>query len=385
MSWRGLIGLIVGIAAIGAILWHQDLNAIGQAIATAGWGLVPALSWRMASVIVAACAWRSLFVPLLRPTVPYIALTRWIGESVNTLLPVGQVGGDVVRGRLLRHQMSLHEHEVKSGYDAATGTHTPQGSHGHGVAGGVSVAATVVADITVNLFAQFIFALPGLILLWRDHDLTDWQSLLCLFLAALPFGLVLLGQSPMIVRLGTMLAKRLGLIKVKAGEQHAGLGFDLAVRHLYRRHATMLRALLWQLLAWCCRAGETWMVLKLLGTPVDLLAASVIESLVGAVRVAAFIMPAGLGVQEGALILLCGWVGVPPAPALAMALIKRGRELVIGLPGLGAWVIEERRLRQRHRAVLHPEKPTRIVQQQGAQQSGAQQSGAQQPRARQPG
>ena len=365
MSWRGLTGLGAGIVGIGVILWHQDLRAIGQAIMSAGWGLVPALSWRVAAVIVAACAWRSLFVPMLRPTVPYIALTRWIGESVNTLLPVGQVGGDVVRGRLLRHQMSLHEHAVKGGYDAATGTHTPHGSHGHGVAGGVSVAATVVADITINLFAQFIFALPGLALLWRDHDLTDWQSLLCVFLAALPFGLVLLGQSPMIVRLGTVLAKRLGLIKVKPGDQQGGLGFDLAVRHLYRRHGTMLRALAWQLLAWCCRTGETWMLLYLLGTPVDLLEASVIESLVGAVRVAAFIMPAGLGVQEGALVLLCGWVGVPAAPALAMALIKRGRELVIGLPGLAAWAIEERRLRQRHRAALHPATPSAAMRRAG--------------------
>ena len=55
-------------------------------------------------------------------------------------------------------------------------------------------------------------------------------------------------------------------------------------------------------------------------SPVSLLEASVVETLLGAVRVAAFVMPAGLGVQEGALILLCGWIGVPPAPAFAMAL-----------------------------------------------------------------
>jgi len=363
MSWRAIIGLIVGFIVIGVILAHQDLKAIWSAISTAGWGLIPALSWRSASIILAAIAWRTLFERVAKPNISYTALARWIGEAINTLLPVGQVGGDVVRGRLLRHDLVLADHAVKSGHDAAASTTVPQGSrgqssrvqgsHGHGVAGGVSVAATVIADITLNLFAQFIYALPGLALLWREHDLTDWQSVVCLLLAALPFGLVLLGQSPLIIGLATTLARRLGLIKIGKPDQASGLGFDFAVRHLYRRYGTVSVAILWHLLAWGCRTGETWMVLRLLGSPVDWLEASVIESLLGAVRVAAFIMPAGLGVQEGALILLCGWVGVPTSPAFAMALIKRARELAIGLPGLVAWIIEERQLRRRHRAALH--------------------------------
>src|SRR6202012_5626749 len=101
------------------------------------------------------------------------------------------------------------------------------------------------------------------------HDLTDWQSIVCLLLAALPFGLVLLGQSPLIIGLGTKLARRLGLIKIGTGDQASGLGFDLAVGHLYRRHRTVVVAVLWHLVAWACRTGETWMVLRLLGASVD--------------------------------------------------------------------------------------------------------------------
>jgi putative membrane protein len=353
MSWRAIIGLIVGFTVIGIILAHQNLTAIWSAISAAGWGLIPALSWRSGSIVLAAIAWRTLFERVAKPSVSYTALARWIGEAINTLLPVGQVGGDVVRGRLLRHDLALADHALKSGHDVAAGTTMPQGSHGHGVAGGVSVAATVIADITLNLFTQFIYALPGLALLWREHDLTDWQSVVCLVLAALPFGLVLLGQSPLIIGLATTLARRLGLIKIGKPDQASGLGFDFAVRHLYCRYGTISVAILWHLMAWGCRTGETWMVLRLLGSPIDWLEASVIESLLGAVRVAAFVMPAGLGVQEGALILLCGWVGVPASPAFAMALIKRARELVVGLPGLVAWIIEERQMRRRHRAALH--------------------------------
>jgi putative membrane protein len=352
MSLRGIISLLVGFAVLSVILAHQDLPAIWRAISSAGWGLLPALGWRSAAVMLAATAWRSLFVRKLRPHVLYMMLIRWIGEAVNTLLPVGQVGGDVVRGRLLRNHLVLAEHASKSAFDADTGRGMIQGSHGHGIAGGVSIAATVIADITLNLFAQLIFALPGLLLLWRAEDISGAQALICLGLAALPCGLVLLGQSPAVVRLGVSLARRLGLIKESASEKSSGLGFDLAVSHLYRRYGTIAVAMVWHLLAWVCRTGETWMVLYLLGRPVTFLEASVVETLIGAVRVAAFVMPAGLGVQEGALILLCGWIGVPAAPAFAMALIKRARELALGLPGLLSWMLEERRLRRRHRAAL---------------------------------
>ena len=350
MSLRAVIGLIVGIVAVGIILAHQDLTAIWSAIDSAGWGLVPALSWRSASIVMAAIAWRTLFMRVAQPGICHAVLARWIGEAVNTLLPVGQVGGDVVRGRLLRRDLVLVDHAIKTGQDAA-GAAVTQGSHGHGVAGGISVAATVIADITLNLLAQFIYALPGLALLWREHDLTDWQSIVCLFLAALPFGLVLLGQSPLIIRLGTKLARRLGLIKIGNPDQASGLGFDLAVGHLYRRRGTIVVTVLWHLVAWGCRTGETWMVLRLLGSPVGWLEASVIESLIGAIRVAAFVMPAGLGVQEGALLLLCGWVGVPGHVALALALVKRARELGVCLPGLVTWVVLERPKARRHHQV----------------------------------
>jgi hypothetical protein len=77
-------------------------------------------------------------------------------------------------------------------------------------------------------------------------------------------------------------------------------------------------------------------------TAVDAVA---IESVGQAVRAAAFAMPGGLGIQDGGLIAVCGAFGVPPEVALALALVKRIAELVLGVPGLLAWqVLEGRRL-----------------------------------------
>ena len=56
-----------------------------------------------------------------------------------------------------------------------------------------------------------------------------------------------------------------------------------------------------------------------------------------AVRGAAFAVPGALGAQEGGLIVLCAIFGVPPEAALALSLVKRIPDLVLGVPGLLAW------------------------------------------------
>jgi hypothetical protein len=63
----------------------------------------------------------------------------------------------------------------------------------------------------------------------------------------------------------------------------------------------------------------------------------VIESLLYAIRTVAFAIPNAVGVQEGAYILLGGAFGLTPEMALALSLLKRARDLTIGLPALGAW------------------------------------------------
>jgi uncharacterized membrane protein YbhN (UPF0104 family) len=55
------------------------------------------------------------------------------------------------------------------------------------------------------------------------------------------------------------------------------------------------------------------------------------------VRNAAFLVPGGLGVQEGGFVLIGALFGVPPKQAIALSLIRRVRDIVLGLPGLVAW------------------------------------------------
>ena len=60
-----------------------------------------------------------------------------------------------------------------------------------------------------------------------------------------------------------------------------------------------------------------------------------------AARSVAFAIPNAVGVQEGAYILLGVGFGLTPETALALSLLKRARDLTIGLPVLAAWQLVE--------------------------------------------
>ena len=60
-----------------------------------------------------------------------------------------------------------------------------------------------------------------------------------------------------------------------------------------------------------------------------------------AARSIAFAVPNAVGVQEGAYILLGASFGLTPETALALSLLKRARDLTIGVPALVAWQLLE--------------------------------------------
>ena len=68
-----------------------------------------------------------------------------------------------------------------------------------------------------------------------------------------------------------------------------------------------------------------------------------IEALVFAVRSIAFVVPGALGVQEGAYLLIAPLFGLDPQAAIALSLLKRARDVTIGLPALVAWQAGEGR------------------------------------------
>jgi len=308
-----------GATAIGLIAW-AGADAIGEAVLRAGWILPGLVALHALQLLLSAVAWREA-AGGGGPALAAWASIRWIREAVNSMLPVAQVGGLVVGVRLLGHR----------GVASATG------------------GAGTTLDTIVEALAQLLFTLIGVVALAAISTDARWLARLgelVLVLAACGGG-VLLARRAGAVGVGKRLILRLGA-RFPALPIGPLRRLSDEVLRLRTHHTALWRAGLWHMLAWLLGVVETWGTLAAIGWPVSLPAALVIESLGTAARSAGFAVPGALGVQEGGLVLVGGLLGVPPDAAVALSVMKRARELVVGLSGLLAWQwIEGRRLARR--------------------------------------
>src|SRR5271169_164884 len=137
------VGLAVGAALLTALIAYQGFGQVVAALARmGGGGLVVLTLFHLTTILAHAIAWRQLLQPVVRLPTRTLMWARWIAESVNDLLPVLQIGGNVVRARLLSNARVSKA----------------------GVSGAVA-GASVVVDITMNLVAQLLYAGVGLCLL----------------------------------------------------------------------------------------------------------------------------------------------------------------------------------------------------------------------------
>lgn len=309
------IGFALGIAAFIALLLLHGAGDIFSAVAAAGWGLAAVCAFHALPLAMDAEAWRILFIERgKRPGLLYAIRLRWILESANNLLPTAQVGGEFLRARLASFR---------------------------GIPMSVTGAAATV-DVTLAAVTQALFALIGVgglaahvadanngLLLALSCGLAAFAALIWLF-----FWFQKAGPGRIVAGLVRRISRR-----PSAGP--SGSELDRAIADIYRQRRILAVAFFWRLLGWVVGAGEIWIALWALDAPVSVWDAIILESLLQLVRGVAFIVPAALGVQEGALMGLGIAFGLGAETGLALSLVRRVRDLALGIPGLIAWQISE--------------------------------------------
>jgi len=119
---------------------------------------------------------------------------------------------------------------------------------------------------------------------------------------------------------------------------------DARIREVYQRPKAILKSSALILGARMVMAGEVWLAAHLMGYPIGLDESIMLKSLSIALRSAAFVVPGGLGIQEGSFIVLGAIAGLPADLMLSVSLATRLRELVASVPGLLAWQYAESRM-----------------------------------------
>lgn len=309
---------ILGLGGIGlftVLLIREGVGQVGSAIARTGWGLVGLSLYHLAQTLSDAAGWSALFPREFRISLGKSFFLQWIGESINNLLPMGRVGGDVVMTRFA----AIWGAPLKIGIGA------------------------MIVDITIGVAIKVILIVAACIMLIATtgrHELIQpaLVTVVSGTLAALGFyGVQRLGM----FRWSAILASRI----TKSPELNAlvegGESFDQAISLIYARRSGVAGCFFFWVLSWVLASGEIWLALLALGVHTTFTTGLILESAVRAIQGAAFLVPGAFGVQEGGYILLGGLLGIPGEIALALSLLRRMRELALGIPALISWQIVE--------------------------------------------
>ena len=95
------VAWLIGIAALVAVTTWSGLDAVGHAAASVGWGIFLVVMVRGVTVSMAGIGWWLLFPLKTRPQLRTCVSLRFIREAINVLLPMAQIGGDVIGTGLL--------------------------------------------------------------------------------------------------------------------------------------------------------------------------------------------------------------------------------------------------------------------------------------------
>jgi putative membrane protein len=214
----------------------------------------------------------------------------------------------------------------------------------HGISWPVAAISTVV-DLTAEFASEILFALGGLIVIvGRTSDAAIAHpaeiGIAVAVVAALGILKLQRGVASIFVRLG----KRL-LGQWFAGAEQDGIS-TVELTAMYGDSGRLALCMVAHALGWIGKGLGNWIAFRLLGSDLDLMGALAIEGLLHIMMAAGILIPGYAGVQEAGYVALGSVFGVPPEISLGVSLVRRGRDIAIGIPTLLVWqFIEARNLK----------------------------------------
>lgn len=315
MSW---LGLATGVCLMALLTLRTGVGDIAGVFAAAGPALFALSLFHGLQLGPHILAWGAVFAPQERPPWVNLAGAMWVGQSVNFLVPTANIGGELLKMRLLILWRA------------------PQ----------AAAIASVIADKTTQALAAVgLLAMGFVILLFRP---SDGALILGIALGAVAMGAGVAGfvraqRVQGVSRLLARIAKedaeakrpRLARLKASAAEVEAALDA------IYRRPRRVAGAVALRIFSAVALSLEVWVAAALMGLEMSLWDAVALRVAGFAARSAAFFVWGGLGVQEGMFAAVGVALGYSPASLIALSLATRLRETVSAVPGVAFWLWTE--------------------------------------------
>ncbi|OYY67395.1 lysylphosphatidylglycerol synthase domain-containing protein [Sphingomonas sp. 28-63-12] len=318
------LALLLTVIGLAAAVWLIGQTGFAQVIAGVSriglFGFVLFMGWSGLCLTVLGAAWLAVAPGISRAQLGTFAWARTAREGATDVLPFSQFGGLVIGAR------TAIAGDIRSSL----------------------VYASLIADQTTELAAQLAFTLFGVAMLatalssnGHGPDVLPMVFGGTAVLAAIMAGFAF-AQRP-VLKMAQGLAGRL-----LPGSVATMTALTAELDAIYRLRGRVILAFLLHLVAWIFAAFGAWVALWLMGFQMRISALLALEALIFTLRTVAFAIPGGIGVQEAAYVLLGPIFGLPPSAGLALSLVKRARDVSIGIPAMLVWQAQEvRALRRR--------------------------------------
>jgi glycosyltransferase 2 family protein len=311
-----LIGVLVTVVLVA----YFGLGNVVTSVSRVGWlDFVVILGWQLFMFIVLGLAW-DVIAPSRSGRRPWVFIWgRMVRDASANCLPFSQVGGFVFGARAVTL---------------------------HGIEWHTATASTVV-DVTAEFLAQIAFTGIGLGILLARAPRSGLAipveiGIGLAVLACFAFVWLQRGAAPVFARLGRRIASSWF---EDAQERVAVLQDELSL--IYGHTGKLACGFLVHLVGWICTGAAGWITYRALGVNINFDDALAIEALLSAAAAIAFLVPINAGVQEAGYAGLGTIFGIPPELSLGVSLVRRARDVAVGIPILLIWqLVEMRRLRR---------------------------------------
>ena len=241
-------------------------------------------------------------------------IITWISQTSGKFIPSGNITGEFVRFYLAR----------RSGQNFS------------------EASSTVLMDLFIATFSLFLIGLAALIFivfsLKSNLILNQFQYLILAFsLISLGTLFFLLIIRKRVISKFLVITKKIEFLSKK--NIFNLLRLDISLNKLSHRKWRLLNAVVLRLMGWIAGAFEIYVFFWVIGVDAKITDVIIIESVTAIIRSAAFFIPSAIGVQELAFVIVGELVGYSSIVSFSVAIGRRLREIMVGIPAIITWII----------------------------------------------
>ena len=307
MRWLKFLLLAIGVGLLIYIVSSVNIEETIKLLQKIGMGMGLILCLYFLAFLIDTFTWQLTLkdIPLTAAWTYRFFQMRLAGEAFNNLTPLAGMGGEPLKAILLNKYYSV--------------------SYRDGI-------ASVIIAKTINVLALILFLAIGFLFVLNSTDLNiRYKSIAGVGLITFSTAVVLFYLFQRL-KITSATSNLLPKHKLPAWMRSALMRIVELEDHLASFYKKQLIRFSWALFFalgnWVLGALEIFYIMRFLDHPISLPDAWIIEAMTQLVRAGTFFIPASIGAQEGAFVIIGGAISGSPSAGLAAGVIRRIREII---------------------------------------------------------